>query len=451
MNNFTFTGDWHAGVVSWNVPRTDEIEKALETVFKNVEEKKSDLIITGDIFEQFRYPGDEVNNFVSGVLKKFLDMEHSPVVIIIKGNHDWSGASAWGRFSNDRLVFVTEPKVVQLKKMNFLLLPHMARHRLPMGGISETAIKTWKNFIEKEQPKKEKNEEPETKKRGRRKKEDKTEGIMVGHWGIEGTVPAMDSNVMETLSSSCIEELASLGIKTIYMGHIHKHEKIYGFPCETYYTGSLSRNAFGEEKSCLGVWNMTDKYVVSDCPVPGIPLKTLEYDSETTCLEQLKQDLASIVEKTYVRVRAPLSPVVGEQIKTICEEWSDSVDSKIVTIDPRGVRSIDDEKLLKDAAVDEEMSLSVHSLWEEFVETKESGEVGNLVKEIGISLLNGSNVDELWEWIIKKAENVETIKKSSNSKKKTDSIDESETNTNDSVSNNNSENTVTEEDIFADR
>ena len=64
--NILFTGDWHCGLVSWGVDRAEELDGSLRQLIKQVKEYQPEItVITGDITESFRYPGNKTFKQVS--------------------------------------------------------------------------------------------------------------------------------------------------------------------------------------------------------------------------------------------------------------------------------------------------------------------------------------------------------------------------------------------------
>ena len=374
--NILFTGDWHCGLVSWGVDRSEEIDRSFAQLIRQVKEYRPKYaVITGDMTESFRYPGNKVFKQVSGVIKELLNCSGDLKLLILKGNHDWAGLEIFQDFHN-RITYIETPRIIDTYPYPIVAIPYQKSYQLPEGGYGEL-ISSLMDADGREAY------------------------ILAAHAGAEGDVPNEPTIPTSVLNDS--------RIKKAFLGHIHTHEKIKGTK-NAFYTGTVIRNTFGESQSDTGAWmlnyeNTTGKLEVRDISVECAALKTIEFEnlSEAISDGRLFDEAEKILHNdtsTMFRIIAPKHSYKEEDIartaKEIREELGIGIERPVtypfVAFDaPSAERHI--QKIEKRHSLISE-GISIKSLWDEWCKEKKSGETA---ATIGSNLLEGAVASEVWE------------------------------------------------------
>lgn len=361
---FLLSGDWHVGATTWGVDRSDEVASALAEVVNQASRRRPDVILLlGDLFDRFRYPGDGPVHLVASTLRRLLDLPGEPHVVLLKGNHDWSGVKVWEILSGEgRLHVVDRPALLSFGDADFLCLPYLRPHQIPPGGL-EALLEPLRGSGSQEV-------------RWR---------FLLAHLALEGTVPGLKE---ATLPLSLLKKGA---FDAVFCGHIHRHGQVLTDP-PAFYVGSPYRVDFSQEGVDVGLLWGADG-VVQSLPLQARELKTLDYDSEKTALEALEEDLTRH-EACWIRVflkEASLSrAVLLERFRNL------RGGERIVQL--RLGSSGETEEAIDEGAE----PLVVEELWRRFVEREEGeGPRRELLIQAGSALLLGRDPEEVWSLLLR--------------------------------------------------
>ena len=374
--NILFTGDWHCGLVSWGVDRAEELDGSLRQLIKQVKEYQPEMtVITGDITESFRYPGNKTFKQVSGAIKDIMNCRKGMELVILKGNHDWAGLEIFQEFHKD-ITFVEAPTIIDAYPYPIIAVPYQKSYQLPEGGYKEV-IETLMD------------------------KDGRDCYILAAHAGAEGDIPGEPTIPLGTLNDP--------RIKKAFLGHIHIHDRIEGAR-NAYYTGTLIRNTFGESASRTGAWMLnyedsTGRLEARDITIESGPLKTFSLENVSEAIadgsfvkearEALQRDAA-----TLFRVTAPKHSYREEDVarvaKELREEFGITTDRPVTypfvafdtpSAEPKPV----EKRLAAPTAISE--GISIKGLWQEWCEAKKGGK---RAEAIGLDILAGAGAREIW-------------------------------------------------------
>ena len=253
------SGDWHVGATTWGVDRGEEILSALDQIVAEAERRRPDVVaLLGDLFDRFRYPGDGPVRLVVSTVRRLLDLPSRPHVIVLRGNHDWSGVKIWEILSgDDRLHVVDSPTRLDVAGAHFTCLPYLRPHQIPPGGLEELLAPLLPSDEE-----------------GRWR-------FLLAHMAVEGTVPGLRE---VTLPLSLVEKGP---FDALFCGHIHRHGAI-AESSRAFYTGSPYRLDFSEEGGIVGLLDVDDG-VIRTVPLRARELLTLTYDDEEAAMEHVRR------------------------------------------------------------------------------------------------------------------------------------------------------------------
>ncbi|MBL3593913.1 MAG: metallophosphoesterase [Synergistaceae bacterium] len=353
------SGDWHVGATTWGADRSDEIEGALEAVVSEAARRGPEaVLLLGDLFDRFRYPGDGPVHLVASTLRRLLDLSQSPHVVLLRGNHDWSGVKVWEVLSGEeRLHVVDSPGLVEIGDAQFLCLPYLRPHQVPPGGLEELLSPHIARF---------------------------REGLwhfLLAHQALEGTVPGLREVTVPPV-------LFREACHALFCGHIHRHGQVFDDP-PAFYVGAPYRVDFSQEGGEVGLlW--VDEGMVQSVPLQARELTTLAYADEEIALATLEEDL-SRQNGAWIRValdRASLSRA------KLLERFRDLPGGGAIVQLRLGAA---EELVLHDDGD----PLVVEELWSRFVESEESeGPRREMLIAAGRALLEGRDPAEVWQLLL---------------------------------------------------
>ncbi len=355
------TGDWHIGARTWGIDRLDEAREGLRQISCLAEAFRVEcIVVLGDVFDHFRYPGEDAVTLVASSLRCLLDQPQRPTILLLKGNHDWSGIKVWEILEGEnRLKIISQPTSINLGPYRLLLVPYLRLHQLPPEGIIKLLEDAWAQSSPRGIP------------------------IAMAHLAIEGSAPA-DFEV--TLP---IDSLAELGIETAICGHIHRHGDIplKAKAFKAFYCGPLFRLDFAEEGQPLGCF-LIEEGSLRAVRLEGRPLKTLKYADENEAMAKLESDLSCLSSDAFVRVALKSASLNDSQLFERFRALKRG--EQIVTISAlRPRREGEDGSLYE---------LNVNELWKRYVGEMEQDDVlKDMLCEAGISLLHGDDPSMIWE------------------------------------------------------
>ncbi len=355
------TGDWHVGAMTWGRDRTPEVETALEVLLKRAEEWAPDgVVVLGDVFDRFRYPGDAAAELVAGAFRRLLDLPSSPQVVFVRGNHDWAGVRIWELLEGDnRLRVVDGVEALTLGDFELLLVPYLRAHQIPREETLESLIRrTWEGRSGQGFP------------------------LCLGHLALTGTIPGIRE---VTLDPALLSELE---MAAVICGHIHRHGQISDMPLPAFYSGPLFPVDFSEEGQKIGALLVEDGTIRS-LPLPSRSLRTLQYPDVDKALEDLNGNLKEMDDQTLVRVSLDTAHLSRAMLLDRMRELPGG--HRVVQ-----VRILADPQEAVSPSVDP--ALDIRSLWDRYVSSEEPvGPRQELLSDTGIALLNGEEPAAVWE------------------------------------------------------
>ncbi|MCF7936726.1 MAG: metallophosphoesterase [Synergistales bacterium] len=360
-----FTGDWHVGARTWGIDRLPEARDGLEQLLDQAREHRPEaVVVLGDIFHTFRYPGEEAVTLVAATIRRLLDLPSRPEVLLLRGNHDWAGVKVWEILdAGDRLRIVDSPSLQQVGDVALYLLPYLRHHQIPPEGAPEDLLPT-----------------------------DPPDGnpsltLLAAHLALAGTVPGLTEPVVDP------GRAADLGASAMICGHIHRHGPVTDDPISAFYAGPLYRGDFAEEGQDLGslLADSADG-VLRALPLRGRSLHTLHYPDEESMAAELPAAMGMLEDDSWVRISLESCPT-GELrlLDRLREE-----DRRIVRVrmapgaDPEG------------SAEAERPRAELHpaELWAQYVASEEDdGPRRELVTRAGQLLLDGADPEEVWGFL----------------------------------------------------
>ena len=268
------SGDWHVGARTWGLDRTPEVTRALTLLLERARDWRPDgVVILGDVFDRFRYPGDDAAELVATAFREFLDLPGRPEVVFVRGNHDWAGVTIWQLLEGERrLRIVDHVERRSLGGFDLLIVPYLRPHQIPKDRTLESLIReTWGEAPAAGLP------------------------LCLGHLALTGTVPGIREITLDPAL------LAEMGLTSVICGHIHRHGQIPDLPLPSFYSGPLFPVDFAEEGQKIGALLVEDGTVRS-LPLPSRRLITLTFENHEAALVGLEECLEPLEEDALVRV-----------------------------------------------------------------------------------------------------------------------------------------------------
>ena len=380
--NILFLGDLHVG--DSRGERHGEIKTAVESVVKKAAIRGIDAtVLCGDLFDTFRYPGEDNIEFAAKLVDIFL--EYGPTHIL-KGNHDWRDIRLWETLARDSGVHVhIVPEIATVTKgretVNLFILPYLQKHALKNGF--EPVTQAFFNRPDKS-----------------------VKGILAAHVALENTVPGLGEPAIPV---PYLKSLAAEGVCSAFFGHIHQHgllnEKLRGLPFPCRYTGTLWRTTFSEENVDLGAYLYdTTTGETHDIRVDGRKLKTLRYESVDDVKAHLEKDVSALnVNTRHDGKLSELPPVIRVAVNQPCmrqtllntmneiigNEAAQNIKVKVTPPTVSGVKGKETSSSLGD--------LSVTTMWKEYVREKTGGKTDSFLETAGLVALSGGTGKEVLE------------------------------------------------------
>lgn len=357
------TGDWHVGARTWGVDRTPEVRTALEALLDFARDWEPEgVVILGDVFDRFRYPGDESAEVVATSFRALLDLPSKPDVIFVRGNHDWAGVKIWELLEGERRLQVVDGiRFLELGDFDLLLVPYLRPHQIPHGESLETLLRAaWA------------------------RRENNGLPLCLAHLALSGTVPGLREVTLDPLL------LADMGVASVICGHIHRHGQVPETPVPAFYSGPLFPVDFAEEGQKIGAFLVEDGAIRS-LPLPYRTLKTLEFIEPEEALAGLEKILSGLSDETLVRVCVERCDFP----RSVLLDRLRGLDGGYRVVQVKISRSLDET-----VPVQEDLLLDIRSLWMQYVESEEpKGPRQELLMQTGISLLAGEEPRLAWEAI----------------------------------------------------
>lgn len=368
-----FTSDWHINKDSWGRDRRDEIysslrQLAVAAATRNVQH----VVVGGDVFESFRYPGRENIQFASSLFRLFLDIPDLKNFIIVEGNHDWNDMGVWSDMCMyDHFHIVEEPSFMDVGCGNFIFVPHLRKHQIKNG--LDTVLS------------------PSVPTNGK-------DSVLIAHMALEGTVPEISEPVM---TKECLGMYPSL--TSAYFGHIHtvNQHDVNGIPCR--YIGTPTRLSFAEEKNPVGGWVGDFKGHAERVNVSAPELITVRGKNTKDIISQLSEIPIEDPKDTmnpYIRVVVDGAvPVLEEELASFCPNQATS----LVKIQQKEEAEREDSMMVGDvfemnAVPITNVVFSISELWKDFLKSKLGEKHKDLphYEDLGTALLSGSSEEEIW-------------------------------------------------------
>lgn len=280
------TADFHIGQLSDSYIEKNGMERSVNETFNQIDciidyaikNKIKTIIIAGDIFEEKNPTAKYYYMFLERL--KVLNMKEIET-ILISGNHDKSnsGISAISPVRNanfENILVYDDIQVKIINNINYIFIPHVVRNQLKENEeIIEHITQMIFEYLDTER-----------------------KNIVIGHLHYDGAVIGNEQYNLKG-GINFFPEVNTRKIKKIFLGHIHKHQRIQKNNTEIIYTGSITRNDFGEceeDKGFLVYDDKTDevdfvkldttKYKIIELNYPGkLTVKPEKYNN---CILKLK-------------------------------------------------------------------------------------------------------------------------------------------------------------------
>lgn len=323
---FIHTSDWHIGRTIRGQERWDEVHSLLEEIASFVETQKVELVaLSGDVFDVLTPPA-EAERVVYDFFCR-MNLLKVPVVVIA-GNHDSpqrfdsraglfsiAGVYVAGRASKDA---VFRPIVRSGAEVIVGALPFLSEKSVIKGidymEKSETELKGgYTDKIEAMIRALSQNFKPES------------INILMTHLYFEGSIPSHTERQIDLTNAYAVPAQAiPPHLNYFAVGHIHKQQKIKRTAVPSYYSGSIMKLDFGEEKDQKG-------FLLVDAK-PGVPSNVefvelssvrnlMTFESPFDELEKRADEInASVGPKGYAKIRVHhKEPIMrlGEAIQTL--------------------------------------------------------------------------------------------------------------------------------------
>lgn len=306
---FVHTSDWHIGRTIKGQERWEEVSTLLDELALFVERERIELVlVSGDVFDVLTPPAEAERI----VYEFFCRMNSMKVpVIVIAGNHDSpqrfdsrtglfaiAGVYVVGRARHDAifrpivrsgadvlvgaLPFVSEKSVIKG-------IDYMMKSETELKGSYTERIETMiKKLSEQFRP--------------------ESINILMTHLFFEGSIPSYSERQIDLTNSYAVHTSAiPPNLNYLAVGHIHKQQRIKRTGVNAYYSGSLMKLDFGEERDEKG-FLLVDAKPNTPPQVEHIKLSgvrnlmtfELDYNELPAQAEQINERLGK---KGYARVR----------------------------------------------------------------------------------------------------------------------------------------------------
>lgn len=317
MSKILILGDVHLGKsqnlgtsnLSSNLnSRLRDQNKLLDwTLQKAEEEVVSDIIITGDIFEDTNPKYDIINIFLNWLNKtKQIGIN----VHLVFGNHDYTRInniyySPLDIIDNTQLDNVTtysSPATLVVDDVYISLFPFCDRKSLFTNSLSE-AKEIVKSHIEYEY-----SLIPNAK-----------TSIAIGHLALEGSLYIGDE--IDDLTNEIIVPLDYFNYDYVWMGHVHKFQKLRN---NMYHIGSMDISDFGEA-------NESKYIIIFDCKnksfeevlIPTVKLNkiSLEISNDNIdSIEELISNISNQIVSLEIKYKQDVKPIGKSKLKTLLQK-----------------------------------------------------------------------------------------------------------------------------------
>lgn len=282
--------------------------KILDWVLEKAEEEVvSDIVITGDIFEDTNPKYEIINVFMEWLKKtNILNIK----VHIILGNHDYTRInniyySPLDLINNTELDNVTvykTPNTINVCDTYISMFPFCDRKSLFSESLSE-AKNLIKKYIEYEY-----SLIPRAK-----------NSIAIGHFALEGSLYIGDE--IDDLTNEIIVPLDYFEYDYVWMGHVHKFQKLKE---NVYHIGSMDISDFGEA-------NESKYIIIFDCKnnsfdeikIPTVKLNkiSLEISNENIdSIEELISNVSNQIVSLEIKYKQDVSPIGKSKLKSILQK-----------------------------------------------------------------------------------------------------------------------------------
>ncbi len=365
------TADWHIGLESWKTDtptdRTNEIKEALQFILQYGQDNDIDLIvISGDITEHRTSPSAIEHEIVLHYLNEFSAI--APV-IFVTGNHDWVGLPQLDVFSQKTNIHLINrfygpdgspsSRILYIKgqKVKVFGLPYFDIRNLIKkytDKISDTSRDILKEHLHKI------NEacDPDA------------WNILAAHITIEGI--KYTNYAEEPIDFSINPQLLPNLVDYIALGHIHSQTFVSSAPTETWYSGAIIKNDFGEESNKVGflIIDLEEgkNPQVQPIETPHKGLKTIEVSLNSgmeNCLKEIEEKSYQTPED-YIRVILRAKHI--EDLPPLWMSRIKNVSKKIVKIN---VEVAESEHSV-DISDIEEKAKDMKELFKEYIEKTEN-------------------------------------------------------------------------------
>lgn len=348
---FVHTSDWHIGRTIKGQERWEEVSTLLDELALFVERERIELVlISGDIFDVLTPPAEAERI----VYEFFCRMNLLKVpVVVIAGNHDSpqrfdsrsglfaiAGVYVVGRARHDA---VFRPLVRSGADILVGALPFVSEKSVIKGidymTKSETDLKgSYTEKIEAMIRKLSEQFRPES------------INILMTHLYFEGSIPSYSERQIDLTNAYAVHTSAiPTHLNYLAVGHIHKQQKIKRTGVNAYYSGSLMKLDFGEERDEKG-FLLIDAKPNTPPQVESIKLSgvrnlmtfELDYNDLAASAEDLNQRLGK---KGYARVRIRHDQPIIHLGEIVRQHIPNAVDWEMLIARPQPERrwSIDHE------------------------------------------------------------------------------------------------------------
>lgn len=331
------------------------------------------VVVAGDMFDRSSI-GDK---YVSTEALLFNIMtvieEVNLPIIIIEGNHDWTGnpeqIRALSLFKDHRLIHpVLEPKVLNLDDPSYPVALFLFPWPWLSGKSGGKTSDYWKQMLHSFS-------------------RCKTEGyrrVFVGHIQVEGSHNAYGFVLPESITNITKQDLLLTGCENFFLGHIHNRQG--------YYIGTPWQLNHGESNNICG-WELYDsvtgrsEFIEHDIGPRYYSVSLEEYESPSFNKE----------EGHHIKVlgdRAPIRLLPGDVSSKTTTKKEKVTRTKEETLDNSNIRRLF-ELWCKQKNID---GSSVINYIPEFITTKESNSPNNLLTINSITLENiGPHKNTHWD------------------------------------------------------
>lgn len=272
MSNFLILGDIHIGKgLSIGKPASgstlnsrlqDQINILNWVVEQALEHDVGNIFVTGDVFEDPRPHPEIITHFVSWLKK----CETNNIMVhIIAGNHDIMRSGSYTISALDIIPAVEfeyakvykDVKTINFDDISFTLLPYRDRrmYDLPYEEAINALYKEFSPEI---------NKIPENNKK-----------LVIGHLAFKGSLPVGDE--IDDLNNELFCPLEMfIEWDYVWMGHIHKPQRITYDETFLYHIGSMDKSSFDSSETDINkhivILKKDNKYRPENIQIPSRPL-----------------------------------------------------------------------------------------------------------------------------------------------------------------------------------